>query len=73
MQNTKRRSERLQDQWEHAVERAAQDITSLPELDSQDLNLAAGLYVASGIAAGKDGWGHTNMTCACTNSCSGCG
>jgi len=45
--------EQLNEQWERAAERAAQDQARERELDSEELKQASGIKVESGIRAGR--------------------
>lgn len=56
----------LQEQWERATDRAAEDLRSDNDLEREALNQAAGLHVQSGVKSGL--WGVTH-TCSCDHTC----
>ncbi|HZQ07062.1 MAG TPA: hypothetical protein VFD70_10820 [Anaerolineae bacterium] len=67
--NLKEIHKRLQEQWERALEQAAEQPTTRPELGEMLTN-AASLHIRSGVKSGAL-WGTTSCTCyqGCTNIC----
>jgi hypothetical protein len=65
--NQRLHSRQLEERWEASVARALEGAPRRSELDTNQLNTAAGLLVASGLQAGRL-WGTTHK---CTNTCEG--
>ncbi len=64
MKNTKT-PRAIEQQWERAIEQAAENTSSTPELRTEHLKNAAGLHLKSGVQSGL--WGVSN---GCSQGCS---
>lgn len=62
-------TERIEQVWQRAIERALEDDTRAQEL-GETLNDSAGLAIQSGVKAGR-GWGNESALCTdrCTRIC----